>query len=401
MDERTRTFLQSNFSRYYGDLMKTSAPSVTTDRVAESGMPEVVSMESREFGFINLEKPFPGDVVMHRHRAYASMDGLFDRFASQPPAHVYLSAARFRDPSARRMNEKGWTGADLVFDLDMDHLREAPETFPEMLLAVREETVKLVEEFLLGDLSVPVEEMQIAFSGGRGYHVHVRQEGYLGLGSRERREIVDYVKGRVSPDVYLKKGRTGRLSPEEPGWAGRLNLSLGRLLGELGDAEDSTEAVREVVENHSDDARLGEKRAAAVLESVSNLERGYFNPGKVTEESRVALVKEAALRAGADIDEPVTSDTHRLIRLPGSLHGGSGLRVTPLSVDELRDFSPLEDAVAFNDDPVLVEGKEDSPPFLRNVSLRGEEHGLGQGEEAELPRHAAVFMALRGGAEVK
>ncbi|CVK33100.1 DNA primase small subunit domain-containing protein [Methanoculleus bourgensis] len=36
--------------------------------------------------------------------------------------------------------------------------------------------------------------------------------------------------------------------------------------------------------------------------------------------------------AGARADEPVTTDIKRLIRAPGSLHGGSGMRVVPLDI---------------------------------------------------------------------
>jgi len=39
----------------------------------------------------------------------------------------------------------------------------------------------------------------------------------------------------------------------------------------------------------------------------------------------------------------------RLIRTPGSLHGGSGMRVVPLDLHDLEDFDPLVDAVVFGD----------------------------------------------------
>jgi len=401
MEDRTRNFLQSNFRRYYSDLRE-DEDSVTDPEFAGAGLPEVPELQGREFGFIDLRDPFPDDVVMRRHASHKDRESLYDRLIDTPPAHVYYSAAVYEEPRNRRMNDKGWKGADLIFDLDMDHLRDMPDSFPAMLEAVREETVVLVEEFLLGDLGVPDSAMQIAFSGGRGYHVHVRSDEFFELQGRERREIVDYVKGRLSPDVYLGRGKMGGVkipSSGETGWRGRLNLSVVKLLEELRESDDPLSDLEEVAEWHDEELSIGETGMENLLSlDPSNVEKGFLDPPKVQNKKEVLslIVREAALRAGADIDEPVTSDTHRLIRLPGSLHGGSGLRVTPLTLEELREFSPLEDAVAFNDDPVLVEGKKDFAAFLR-----GEKAAVERDEETEVPRYAAVFMALRGGVEVK
>ena len=61
------------------------------------------------------------------------------------------------------------------------------------------------------------------------------------------------------------------------------------------------------------------------------------------EEFKKRLLSRAALA-----DEPVTTDTKRLIRMPTSLHGGSGMRVQPLELRDLPDFDPLVDAVVFS-----------------------------------------------------
>ncbi len=69
-------------------------------------------------------------------------------------------------------------------------------------------------------------------------------------------------------------------------------------------------------------------------------------------EFRKRLLSRAALA-----DEPVTTDTKRLIRMPTSLHGGSGMRVQPLELRELHDFDPLTDAVVFGMRDVKVDQK--------------------------------------------
>jgi len=84
---------------------------------------------------------------------------------------------------------------------------------------------------------------------------------------------------------------------------------------------------------------------------------------------------------------------HRLIRCPGSLHGGSGFRVTPLTLSGLEEFDPLRDAIVFGDDPVPVEMQK---PF--RTEMKGESYSLVEGR-TELPLHVAVFLMARGVAE--
>jgi DNA primase small subunit len=97
------------------------------------------------------------------------------------------------------------------------------------------------------------------------------------------------------------------------------------------------------------------------------------------------------IRARAETDEPVTSDIKRLIRMPSSLHGKSGLEVVPLTRDALEDFEPLRDAVpaAFSGDPVSVRIAKPT-----QVTLRSETFNVVPGLTT-VPEYAAVFLACR------
>ena len=97
---------------------------------------------------------------------------------------------------------------------------------------------------------------------------------------------------------------------------------------------------------------------------------------------------------GGETDEPVTADIRRLIRCPTSLHGGSGFRVTPLSISSLEEFEPLWDAIVFGDEPVQIDMQK---PF--NTEIRGHDFNLGEGP-SELPAYAAIFLMARGLAEL-
>jgi DNA primase small subunit len=105
---------------------------------------------------------------------------------------------------------------------------------------------------------------------------------------------------------------------------------------------------------------------------------------------RLAALQQQALAAkSGEADEPVTSDIKRLIRLPGSIHGKTALRVVPLRIEDLETFDPLRDAVAFGDAPVAVDVSKPE-----KVRLKGKEWDLQPGKQT-LPEHVALFAALR------
>jgi DNA primase small subunit len=95
-------------------------------------------------------------------------------------------------------------------------------------------------------------------------------------------------------------------------------------------------------------------------------------------------------RLAGEVDEPVTSDIKRLIRLPYSLHGKTGLRVQKMSRAELDDFDPLRDAVpsTLGDAPIKLKMARKV-----DVRLRGERFILDG--DVEVPEFAALFLLCR------
>jgi DNA primase small subunit len=98
----------------------------------------------------------------------------------------------------------------------------------------------------------------------------------------------------------------------------------------------------------------------------------------------------------AETDEPVTSDIKRLIRMPSSLHGKTGLRVIPLTRDDVDEFRPLRDAVpaTWTDDSERVNLKN-----RITMEIRGEAFNLAPGVN-DIPQYLAIFLAARGLATV-
>jgi DNA primase small subunit len=178
----------------------------------------------------------------------------------------------------------------------------------------------------------------------------VRESDVRTLDSTARREVVDYLRA-IDLDVdglvrtENRRGTTRRMLKTEGGWGARTHRRLLSFVDELGEL-DEAEAIERLTELDG----VGEKRARTVLgafestpEAVrtGNLEAG--GPGVRTLVE--SLAREVVASETAPIDEPVTTDLRRLIRFPGSLHGGTGLVVRRLAPDEVASFDPLVDAV--------------------------------------------------------
>lgn len=367
----------------------------------------------REFGFMFFDRTY-----VQRHMGFTNQGDLHRFMLGQVPSHSYYSTSYYRKPNAPTMDEKGWMGAELIFDLDADHLDGAKEmSYAEMLLQIRGEMINLVDSFLLGDLGFSEDQVHITFSGGRGYHAHVRTPDIMGLGTHERRELVDYITGSglnidwVFPynRVATSKVVTGsgvrtnvakdRLIPteEDGGWKHRMREGLMDVVNVFCDS-DVKEIKREFpsIKGSGNATVLKAKEELVKTRGILFVKNTMAVLSQSTQNMLIKIMKEdMAYRLSGEVDEPVTADIKRLIRLPGSVHGKSGLRVTPLTREQLTDFDPLQMAVPneYSDDPVKITMRRDS-----ELDMKGE-HFVLKGE-TEVPEYAAVFLIGRKMADI-
>lgn len=388
-------FVMSWFRKYYAD-----SPPPPPDRFGR-----------REFGFMFFDKTF-----VQRHISFSKASDLNSFLREQVPAHVYYSSAYYELPAAATMEEKKWLGADLIFDLDADHIKGAEGlSYTDMLAEVKSEMARLLDDFILGDLGFNPAEIKVVFSGGRGYHVHVSDPRVMGLKSHERREIVDYITGTELDFDWVFEERAfekrqfkqvtrvnkSRLLPsaDSAGWRRRMRVGVERLLQELEglSAQDvrarfveARDVPDKLLEEMLSDlfSKRGGKSGADIMLGSDTLEVLSSSKGQIL--FLKMLEGHVKDELEGQVDEPVTSDIKRLIRLPQSLHGKTGLTVVPMSRDELDGFDPLRDAVPdmLPDDPVrlAVNGKVE-------IRLRGERFSL-EGN-TEVPTFAALFLVCR------
>ena len=101
-------------------------------------------LRNREWMFV----PWGGRAV-DRHRGFTSHSQLLGYLQQRGPHSSFHSTAYYRNPNERIMNEKGWLGADLIFDLDGDHLPGVSDAdFPTMIEKIQEQAWSLWSDFL-------------------------------------------------------------------------------------------------------------------------------------------------------------------------------------------------------------------------------------------------------------
>jgi DNA primase small subunit len=405
--ERARiNFIKQAFVRYY---------SKHGSRIA---LPP--DFRSREFAFLAF-----GEKFMTRHKAIGSHEELVNNIRMLVPSDVYYSTAYYVKP-AEVMERKGWLGSDLVFDVDADHIEtpckahhdiwrcgdcglsnqgKPPTQCPncgrakfeertwlcdDCLKAAKNEVAKLID-FLASDFGIPEQDMHVFFSGHRGYHLHVRTEQVRKLDESQRKEIVDYVLG-LGLDVFFqglyKKPKDVIVGPQQndPGWRGRFAREAYRLImkgteEELVALGFSTRRARLVIKERPEREERWQKE---IMWSEFE-DRFHVN------DATWRTIFERAISKGAlpaEIDTVVTTDIHRLIRLPETLNGKTGLRA--MAVSNLDTFDPFVDPIAFEGEetvrvavaPAFTMGNTNYGPYVK--------------QDVKLPAAAAMLLLCKG-----
>ncbi|HEX7031464.1 MAG TPA: DNA primase small subunit domain-containing protein [Nitrososphaera sp.] len=378
---KTATMVKSAFRGYYFKLGTMEAP----DR-----------MEQREFGYMRFGQP-----GMVRHLSFTNMKELTATIMREIPSDIYCSNAYYRFPT-HPMHEKQWLGADLIFDIDGKdlHLPCVPShtyllcancghasSFPEEKIEYHscavcggnkagnisipcskcidgsKKEVKRLTEFLTKDFGMDQSNIHVYFSGNNGFHIHVSDTEYISLDPQARSDLVGYIcgTGLMAESVGVRKG-----SVENPFFIKfpRSGLAYGwrrRIAERLKIDGTSAKKLKRMVE-----------------------QKGGYAAFKVD-------LDKMSHEMGVRIDPQVTTDVHRVFRMPGTLNSKSGL--AKIKCTDLDSFDPFVDACMIGDSKVVVKVK--APVKLK---LKGKAFNISK-ESAELPAYAAVYLSCKGLAE--
>ncbi len=332
-------------------------------------------IESREFGYI----PFGGGMV--RHLSFKGRGEATAEILKQSPSSVYCSNARYEYPT-RPIDEKGWLGAELIFDIDATDIPTTckgghdlwycekchssgklprPPKCPkcggpsaefhgicEVCLDAAKDHTSRVVNFLAEDFGVDRSTVRSYFSGNRGYHIHVFDSRFDLLDPAARGEIAEYMRGSSLPPSQTLASTLRRRPPGGPQGAGWTR----RITGFVDQRRQNYEGTLQKL----------------VSESVS---------------SQRALV-----------DSSVTTDIHRVFRLNGTLHGNTGM--AKMRVESLEKFDPQQDPVVLSTRPVKV-----NVSFYPRFRMKHNDFGpFTKPETVELPTYAAVSILTRDLGEV-
>ncbi len=337
---------------------------------------DIPGIESREFGAGHHKK------IEGRHLAFSNLSAFRSYLQSNIPFFVSHSISYYGFPGATPMQKKQWKGADLVFDLDL-HSEGKYEVYPK-LAEMKREVQTLVNDFIVNDFGIHRKEVVINFSGNRGYHVHVRDPKFLLLGGEERRELVDYVMGQgLDYTRFFAKDDKGRVigpTPDEGGYRGRL-------------ARETLSILEKDPGSFSRVFKDGKRREFF----TGGIREGNWSRTTFSSRDILAKLRPIASRlsiASVNTDAGVTQDLSKLIRVPNSVHGDTGLIAK--IVDDLDVFEPLRDALLPAKQRVKIR-------FLENIpALEIGEGSLGpfkKDEENEIGLPIAAFYVCKGSAE--
>ena len=352
MDEKVVSFLRKVYREHYfkrHDLVE--IPS---------------AMASREFGYI----PFGGGMI--RHLSFKNPGR-----ALRGPGETGSILRVLLQRHLRKARRFRWTRRDgreptSIFDIDADSIPTSCKTRhtwwfcsnchkggmgtkPARCPGCRQETaeqihwscreclnatkehVKRLVDYLQDDFGIDREDIQLYFSGNRGYHAQVHDERFQMADPQMRSEIAKYVKGTG----FSLKAQDRVPGHVELGWSRRADLF-----------QSTTEGGSRLKKNQ----KLANQIVAA----------------------------NAAL-----IDESVTTDIHRVFRMPGTLHGNSGM--LKMRIESLEEFDPLSQPVILSGETVTVRIYY-SPEFY----LKGAWFGPYNSSIVQIPIYAAVFLLARG-----
>ena len=320
-------------------------------------------------------------------------------------------------------------GADLIFDLDGDHLPGVTDgDFPAMIRVIQEQAQQLWFDFLEPEFGFKEEHLQVTFSGHRGFHLHYRSPDIWQLDSPARREIVSHIRGEGVDIGVLLNG-------PDCAWKRRVVSGVDSVLMKLDDAhQDNADGrkalyqLKEIVDSrigmpgYVGPKRCGTDMLKAVAERVQDSSRrkrlieSFQKDGTVTQLGGpkggsqydnvfTELVKgdnSIVLGKAGETDEVVTIDLKRVIRWPTSLHGKSGMKVVELPLNRLdpnghNAFDPLIEAIPWSQSGGLEKVRALRSDAIYRIG--GSQGELSEGEVYEVDEATATFLVLKKWAE--
>lgn len=280
----------------------------------------VYEISKREFGIGFNDK------IEMRHLMFSSIDELKNFLVDKKPRYISYSSALYEFPDARPMERKNLYACELTFDIDVQTKSKLLSV--EELTYAKEQVIRLIEDFLVLDFGISKDKIKLNFSGNRGFHVHVYDEDITKLDSDSRRHISDYITGKI----FNKFDQFFNI---------KLNvISDGISMNEIGLKKRIAKNMIDLIPEGSNEF---EKLKCALING--NYVGIVLKNPRYFKQKLQRIFLEAKKKVFVSIDEKVTFDLSKLIRMPDSIHGSTGLIAKTITINELDKFNLYENAI--------------------------------------------------------
>ena len=366
----------------------------------------------------------PSRKITQRYVTFNDVKELNSFLRKEAPFFISYSVSNWKYPKESEVELKVHTSSELVFDFDDDEFIEyakddivicgdrvstvrkilkerrnplfCEEGEPRIIPIPSEDRWKAVVEkakelidILISDFPVDYDDITLNYSGKRGIHVHVKTDLFDTTDheavKRMKEEIASYISlTPFNPDGLFETTDSKLIGPTLG-----INRQVDRILKEIHELLDtSVDRLIALIPNTKDKqtllkyvSRVGRGK---FKEDVKN---GFYGPKSLLRAWRTVFTV-VARRVGLPIDVQTTTDVNRLIRLPNSIHGTTGLVAKTIDIDNLDDFNPFYDAVALTTKPKVKLKVRYVPQF----TFRDTEYGPYENEEVELPFNVAAYL---------
>ena len=408
VNQYTVSYLRDLFRNYYVNNPVTSP----------------IAIETREVGIGEF-----GKKISSRHLSFRDVAGLNKYLVEKTPFFVSYSVGYYKYPDRRPMENKELTGADIVYEFDADdfdlpckndhdvwfckacgafgngHKDICPECQGKLeviewvcekcLGHAKNETLRLMD-FLENDFNLDPKSFIISFSGSKGYHLRVTDKSIIPLSKSSRLQMMNYIQGKNLDLKQLgfefKDKQWSCPNPKSLGLSSKLlhflrNYIQNTTKEELINDFDLTKAKATKICDNKE----------VILNKMDNniLWHSFSKDSKSDAKFWEDLLNFAISKISFRIDPMSSSDIYKIMRMPDTIHGGTGLLSSTIKTrEDLIKFNPLSDTVIFREDK--TKRIEITRPINKFKLIDKEFGPFTIGERIDLPEAVSVYLLLKG-----
>lgn len=407
-ENETIRYVQEKFKKYYQDNYVSC----------------IIDISKREFGIGSFHSK-----ISQRHLSFNSIEDFNKYLKTIAPFYISYSTSYFTFPDRRPMENKVWEGSDIVYEFDADdfdlpcHDRHntwecknenckewgygnkdfclkcnSPTkitqwTCDECLNKAKEDTLRLIK-FLEKEFKLDPSTFIISFSGSKGYHVRITDRQIISLSKSARLQMMNYI---LANDLNLE--RLGIFKEKTVLKVPSLNKTYGW-------AKKILTGVQDVIKNHTekqliDEFKISPKKAKIIIntrEDILNklyhnniLSINFNNSEKFFQDLITKIIEKNRLK----IDPQSSSDIYKIMRVPDTIHAGSGFLSTYIkNIEDLKNFDAFKTPVVLKSESLKkIKLKKPTPKFRLLDDFYGP---YIPGDVKTLPEHVSIFLVLKG-----